>query len=251
MPFNQSTFLGASVRNITSSLGWNGESSRLVVTLAEDLSNGDSFNPVEPGQPIYFQLGSYKFFGLLKKWRKINDIQGFPAYEVECGDPRSLLEATKLIVGGYSGPTNGMKNLINVYGFYENVVGAAVQADGTLTSFGASQVNETGIPWKKVRDALLLMTNLPAYGDYGGPITYKGYTYSLNLSELPILPDSFRIPADSSLSIMDFIQQVCEYGGCDFYIQLIGFTIKLRTANRYNQPPLGTITNFVNTNVRL
>lgn len=228
MPFNQNTFFGASIRGVNSSLGWNSQSSSLSVNLVEDVQNLDSFNPVSIGQPVYFQLGSYQFYGTLKKWTKNNDVDGLPSYTVEASDVRSLLEKVQLIIGAYNGSTGGIPNLLNIYGYYESA------------GFGQSSINDSGMPWLLIKNAVTALTNLPAYNTYGGPITYKGYTYSLDLSELPNLPSYFRV-FGPTLSLMDFIQQICDYGGCDFFIKMVGLQIQVKVASRLTQPPLGTI----------
>lgn len=232
--FSRPTFLGASVRNYQCSIGWNGAPSTLTVNLVEDPTNGDLFSPVDPEQPIYFQYGNHRFFGLLEKWEKTRDQNGFPTYSVNCTDPRRLLENTKLIIGGYYGTTGNVRNLLNVFGLYEN------------SSFGSSLTNDTGMPWRKIRDGIITLVNLPIYGLYGGPITHKGYAYSINLSQLPTLPDYFRIGGGSTnISLLQFIEEICQAAGYDFFVELIGFTIVIRTVSRYSQPPLGTITNLV------
>src|SRR5688572_27849998 len=135
MPFTRTTFLGASVRNFQSTIGWNGATSSLTVSLVEDPDNGDSFSPVEPGQPIYFEMGGFEFYGILNKYEQTNNQSGYPTYTVNCTDPTPLLEKVQVIIGGYYGQTYALKNLINVFGYYENA------------SFGSSLANETGMPW--------------------------------------------------------------------------------------------------------
>lgn len=72
--------------------------------------------------------------------------------------------------------------------------------------------------------------------------------FTLDLSELPIPPDDYRI-SDSILSIMDFISNVCEASGVDFYFDMLVVPyqskplniIKVRTVNRRTQPAPGQI----------
>jgi len=103
------------------------------------------------------------------------------------------------------------------------------------------------MPWIRIRDALASMSNLPTFGPYGGPITYRGISYSLDLSQLPSPPLSYRI-GGGSIGLLDLIQRICQDGGVDFFITLEGFTIKVRTISRLSQPPLGTITAYTETN---
>ena len=72
--------------------------------------------------------------------------------------------------------------------------------------------------------------------------------FSLDLSEIPLPPNDYRI-SDDVLSIMDFVSNVCEATGVDFYFDMLVVThnnkpfnvIKLRTVNRRTQPAPGQI----------
>jgi len=67
--------------------------------------------------------------------------------------------------------------------------------------------------------------------------------FTLDLSEMPIPPNDYRI-TDNVLSIMDFISNVCEATGVDFYFDMLVVPynnkplnmIKVRTVNRRVQP---------------
>ena len=73
--------------------------------------------------------------------------------------------------------------------------------------------------------------------------------FSLDLSEIPLPPNDYRI-SDDVLSIMDFVSNVCEATGVDFYFDMLVVkhdnkpfnVIKLRTVNRRTQPAPGQIT---------
>jgi len=72
--------------------------------------------------------------------------------------------------------------------------------------------------------------------------------FTLDLSEMPIPPNDYRIN-DNVLSIMDFISNVCEATGVDFYFDMLVVpyqnkpmnVIKVRTVNRRIQPAPGQI----------
>ena len=61
MSLTQETFLGASIRNFSATVGWVEQPSTLTVGLVEDPSNGDSFNPnnLEVGHPAYFDYQNW------------------------------------------------------------------------------------------------------------------------------------------------------------------------------------------------
>jgi hypothetical protein len=47
------------------------------------------------------------------------------------------------------------------------------------------------------------------------------------------------------MSILDFIRIVCEYSNYDFFVQLQGLKIKVRTVSKYAQPALGTLSTLI------
>lgn len=88
-----------------------------------------------------------------------------------------------------------------------------------------------------------------AYHD--GNIAY----YTLDLSEIPTLPDSIRIGGDS-ISLLELINQICDIISCDYYIELLYVpnginvlkVIKVRIINRGQQPLLQSLDTYVNAN---
>lgn len=221
------TFCGASVRGFSSSIGWNEQSSTMKISVIEDPDNGDFFNPVPVGTPIFFSYGAFRFYGLLQKWVKTNDVGGNPVYEMDCIDPRQLLEGAQIITGGYRGPVT-VHNLFNAFGWWEN-----------LTGFGSSLSNDAGMPWYKIIQAITVMSN-SLEGDYGTALSYRGVRYSLDLSEVPQPPNFYRLPS-GTIGLMEAINLLCEDGGCDYFVELNEYTIKVRTVSRLTQPPLGAI----------
>src|SRR5262249_43983345 len=101
--------------------------------------------------------------------------------------------------------------------------------------------------WNLIVTALLNICDNPVAGAYGGPLTFRGNSYSLDLSELPV-PDSNYRMGGTTLYLLDAIAAICDDGGRDFFVELQGFKIKVRTADRKNQPPLGTIAQAISAN---
>lgn len=236
MAFQRGTFLGSTVRSLTSSIGWGvGQPSQLTVSLVDDPRNGDSFSPPMVGTPCYFSFYNMNFFGLLQKWEERNAIDGSPVYDVTLVDPREILDGAQVIIGGYRGTTGGVPNLINAYGWWEN------------QKFGKSMSNEAGMPWNLVYQAITSIVNTSSVGDYGGPLALGSTSYGLDLSQLPMPGNDYRV-GGHSVNLMEVIAQICEDGGCDFFVELVGYTIRIRTVSRRNQPSLGTIQNLVHQN---
>jgi hypothetical protein len=235
---NRGTFLGALVRSFNTSVGWNtGGGSQLTVQLVDDPIIGAVFNPPAVGTPVYFSFYGFQFNGLFQKWEQQRGQDGNPVYEVTVSDPKEILDGVQVIMGGYNGTVVGIRNVLNPFGFWEQNGG-----------FGAALVNDGGMPWFRVRDGILAIANSPAQGLFGGPLTLRGFQYGLDLSELPQPPAYYRVGGGASASLLEIIAQVCEDGGCDFFVELHGYTIVVRVVSRSAQPPLGTISAIANTN---
>ena len=231
MAFNTVKFLGATVQSFSSSIGWGAQQiSSATVNLVEDELDGDVFTPPELGTPVYFAFYNYTFYGLIQAWRKLRDSNNFPTYSVTIQDPREILDNCQIITAGYSGIVNGVRNVINVFGFWENNLG-----------FGGSLANESGIPYFKVASCVQALTASPAVGSFGGALAYHGYLYRVDLTRIPSPPLGYRLPP-GSLTLLEVISIVCEDMGCDFYVTLNGLTITVWPVPRFAQPPLGTIT---------
>jgi hypothetical protein len=222
-------FLGAKVRSFSADLSWNtGGPSQLNVQLVDDPADGSLFSPAPLGSPVTFSFGSFTFSGLLQRYEKKRDSSGNPLYDASVVDPREILEGCELVVGGYSGAVT-VRNVLSPFGHWES------------KGFGLSLANESGMPWFRVRDAVSALVNQPTVGSYGGPLHYRGYNYGLDLTEVPVPPDSYRIGGGVTVGLLEAISQVCEDGGHDFFVELSGANIRIRTVSRATQPPLGTM----------
>lgn len=226
-------FLGASVVSFNASLGWGNSQSTINVTLVEDVKNGDVFSAPALGTPVLFEVGDWFFYGILQSWRSDSSQSGKPLYSVVIVDPREVLSGVQIILGRYTGSINSIPNIINVYGYLESI------------EFGNAGVNSGGILLSKVRTGLNAITALNGLSTYGGPIQLQGFSYSLDLSLLPTLPDFYRINA-ADLSLMELIQKVCDDANHDFFFTLDNNSvIKLWTVNRNIPPVFGAITRFI------
>lgn len=212
----------------------------LDLTLIDCGIDGDSFSPPMEGTPSLFSYENHEFFGILDRYTRSDSTSAYPQYTVQLSNGIFLLEGTQLVLNDYYGITNAVPNLLNVFGYLENSGG-----------FGASQINEAGISWFSVASAVNSMINNSGGTSYGGPILHKGFKYSIDLSELPTLPNYYRINSTSS-SLLGFIEEVCEAGGHDFFITLnepvlSGFDghFKVVAVSRLTEPSGGAIQNFI------
>lgn len=228
------------------------------------------------GAPAFFKVANFEFSGLIQSYDRKDGPDGNPVFSVKLIDPRVILGKVQIIVDNYEGTIGGMHNLINVYGFLESLDQncPALTIDDMVFGapaggFGSASRTDRGIPWNKVRPALAALIGNDQAGassySMGGVFFRGGGTggygeidtglasarYIVDLTELPSSPDFYRIQGPV-ISLMDLISQVCQDAGCDYYIELLptggALVIKVRVLVRNNQPAIGTITSFINSN---
>ncbi len=235
-PFVQTRFLGASVVRFSTQADWNGTGGGLQVELVEDLCNGDAFVPPGMGMPVYFAYGGLTHGGILQNWKQNDSAAGAKSYTVNVVSPRDIVEGTHVVLSSYNGSTMGVPNLVNAYGWLEGNLGAACVESGfagaatfphfssNLTyppapGFGGALNNEVGIPWQLLLSALTAILN-GSGGAYGSLITFRGHSYFMDLSELPLLTSEIRIGGEN-MTLEDLIAHVCGMGGVDYFYELI------------------------------
>jgi hypothetical protein len=247
---NDRTLLGFYVQQASSSVSWGDNGSSMNLSLVKETGDFDYiYNdfPCQVGHPMRFRLGGFYFGGILSKVTKKKSTSGI-TYDAVLVDPREILQATQVIIGQYVGPIPiGITNVINAYGFWED-------STNGFGGFGFSGSDEIGMPWTTFFRAVLFICNQPLITPYGGPMRWgvptrefpRGVYYSLDLSELPIPDPYYRIEGSAVVSLYDVINKVCQDAGYDFVVELVGYTIKIRTISRKLAPALGTIGAIVN-----
>lgn len=232
--FEQTTFLGASITDASCKIGFNGDQAQLNVNVVVDPKNEDDFDPVPTGHPATFELGRFRFRGLLQSAVRRNDFGANPAYTVNIVDCRDILDGCQLIMNSYSGFVGPLKNLLNIYGYAELRYG-----------FGGSLVNDSGMPWFLVKEGIeyIMEHNIP---EMGGRFSFRGIEYTIDLSEMPIPPPYYRVGGGSFISLLDVISQVCLDGGHDFFLELSeDNVITVKTVSRVLQPPMTLVQQFL------
>lgn len=236
MPIEQTTFLGASISSFSANIGWNEQTTSLTIIVGEDDKNGDSFAPVGHGQPVHFEFDTFTFDGILQSWEKKTSISGGIYYEVVVNSPTDILSSCELIIGNYNGSVGAIDNLINIYGYYESL------------SFGSSMVNESGMPWTTLKAGLISLTSGVANSWSTGYLRFNGHQYTLDLSQLPVLPAYYRI-GGTSINLLELISRSCQDGGYDFIVELFidgsDNIIRIRTISRQTQPATDLVYNFI------
>lgn len=263
--FVRTQFLGAAIQSYSASVGWNtrgsGDNGTLQVELIEDDCNGggvaysnngkgdayvatvDKFLPPQVGTAVRFRHGAFNFSGILTGWSENDSVNGLKYYTVNLTDSSLILDATKVIINDYTGITYQVPNLLNVYGWLEENLGAYCAEpliSGALSSargFGGANNSGGGLPWSQIKLALLNLINRTTYSRFGRPLSYRDVKYYIDLSQMPNLDDNVKIGVGGdSISLLDIIAEVCELAAYDYFVELTcsGTTniIKIRTFDR-------------------
>jgi hypothetical protein len=239
MAYTQTKLLGATVTGFSTNANWNDQGTTCTVNVVEDKNSGDYFVLADDqmngqgqliGTPVSFQMGNFRFDGVITSYLQKNDFQGNPVYEVRLMNPVFLLDAAQVIVSNYVGPVNDsvfnsqnstptfqLSNVLNVYGYLEQ---------GGF-DFGNSQINDTGLLWEGpvgVKQAIETLTNSPPANtfqtNWGTHLYFKGHYYKVDLSAIPTAPAFFRLPASVYTSILNIINTICQDAGVRYLIQL-------------------------------
>lgn len=286
MIFNQQQYMGASVRSFNASLGWGASTSNLTVNLVEDAVYdngvhiaGEIFNPIEVGLPTIFtftgheedsslpdgigELVKWSFGGIVTNYNQDNSSNGNPLFSVSVSDPREILAGTQLILDDYFGSVLGIPNVLNIFGAVEDIMGLNGNTPDYRNNYGAMQRNATGTPWMIIKDAIHSITQGKLNKHYGTFLQLKNRKYTVNFSDFPqTLPTGYRIQTTDSMSLLDYISDVCDAASHDYYVTLdilynesgeaikdengfIIHEIKINTVNRTVAPERGLITDFI------
>lgn len=250
----RTTFAGAAVEGYEAAIGWNEQQTTYTIRLIEDPLEGDRYRPPPVGTPADFSFGSISYRGIVLKADASRDSSANPRYTVVLGDPRELLAGVSVIVNSYYQPVSAVPNLLNVFGYWENLMG-----------FGGSLWNESGMLWRSHLDLLqgtpsgitigdggmvgiapAVEALTKAAGDYGGPIQFRGYSYNIDLSGLGAVAPYYRLGGGAARDLLGMAAELCGDAGRDFVIYLDGNTIKFKVADRTHQPPTGEVAYVVN-----
>lgn len=227
-------FLGATVLNYNSNVGYNNQESTLDLSLVEDIRDGDTFYlsnyMTREGHPTYFEHGAFFFGGIIRNWSKSNSSQGI-TYSVSLSDPRIFFEGITLLINNYNN-TVSTPNIINIYGHLEQ-------------NFGKSNKNEAGIQASLILNTLRNMSGSP----YNGGISFYGINYFIDISGIPTPPTEFRL-SQNIISFADFLNEIAEVTSSTYtsylYLGTLGWTIAFAFSSRSAAPSRGIIGNYIN-----
>ncbi|MFN9301686.1 MAG: hypothetical protein ACK6DA_02835 [Candidatus Kapaibacterium sp.] len=223
---------------------------------------GESQNLI--GVPVCFKHGDFEFSGIVQKVSKDDSTGGLNIYTVDISAPTDILNSISVILDDYKGGTFTVPNVINAYGLWE------YQA---CASFGGASNYGKGMPWVKIRTAVVLLSGLvantgsiptsnflqnnrikfiPGLSGGFGLIREDDVGYILDISEVPIAPDYYRFEGQSAI-LGDMISQVIEDAGMEFMVELIPVCedntvykfIKIRTIDRTGPITSYTLAQFL------
>lgn len=294
-------FLGAKVYSFNASIGYQGNRSECSVSVVEDVDDPVNNKFIVPvvGSPQFFEVFStsgelvWKFYGLVRSVHREVDASR-RSFTIQLESPNVILDSVSLIMSEFAGEGyslsaqneyltpftnrtynwNQVYNVINIFGFWENDQYGTAQA-----GYGQSEINEAGIPWKKVVIALNEIVNRTHTNEVqindgnnvlGGSLAFsstsysngKPYLYCLNFDSIVLalveagVPDNYRVSSVSSISqlITDLaelanLQWFCTLEKNDVVMdtynnELCSGIIKISTISLRELPTLDAISNF-------
>lgn len=213
MSFSRQRFLGLTVVDFSSSIGWNDEGSELRIKLAPE--DGETIS-YEIGYPYNFSFGQFAFNGILERVIQNKDAGG-TFYEVVLSDGKEILRNVEVITTnfyGYKEPYFDCltTNLLNVYRYFE------------AREFGDSKVDESGIKLERFCEGVRATSE-------NCKIWHRGIPYTINIDNLAgILPEFYRIPG-TNINLLDAISTVCDDAGYNFHVIREGFEFRVVLAS--------------------
>ena len=214
MSFERKRFLGLTVIDFNASVGWNDTESSVTITIAAE--DGESIQPYKIGENYEFsmEMESFYFNGFLDRIIEKHSTSG-NIYEIKLNDGKELIRNVECITGlyGTSDPKEDAPiiNLFNVFRYFES------------KSFGASQANDTGIPYYKFEQAVNYLSK-----QYG--IVSAGKRYSINLNFASALPKYYRVEVPI-VNLMDVISKICDDLGLLFRVELLADQFVVKTVS--------------------
>ena len=213
MSFDRKRFLGITVVEFSSSVGWNEEGSSVRIKLAPE--DGESVTNANVGEIQEFNFGGFQFTGFLDRFIERHDAGG-NFYEATLSDGKENLKKIDCVVNSLYGSTdstedNPVPNYFNVFRYYER------------NGYGASDVNDSGMK------ASMFVSGVEALAAQYGVTGNDGTKYSINLGDiLENLPDDYRIPGPT-INLLDAISLMCDDSGKLWRVDVQGTTITVHT----------------------
>lgn len=260
--FNTLKFLGCDVVGFSARLGYNGSESTLTIDLvatgslssptASPCANftdlygtyhqynctncppSPSSSPVSNtytgslGYVYTFSLGSFCFRGILIDHQYMESDNGY-RYRVTLSDGRQLLSGVFVILNDlYIRPPDELRfNLINALYEIEDSVGNDTCIDG-------NKCEKFAISGDTVNKGMYLKKALQNINGKQCQIPISKGCLSIDLSKIiSITPTDTRVSSNES-TVLDLVTFACQEAGYDFYVEIVGNSIRVFPINNKN-----------------
>jgi len=261
---------GAYVANISSSISWGGQGGSCQMTLVEDPINGIFIKLPEVGTACYFRLRGFYFGGIFQRWSYKESVSG-RTYDIVLESPGSkILDGVNVILSSFQGTgfnegpgfdkfnpssnpsfTNQLNNIYNPFAMKENYNFGG--------RWGKSDVNSAGFPALELLNLIEQISK--GQSPFGGRVIFGESEYEIDLSEIKIVPEYFRI-AGQSMTLGSIITECAELMQFDWFPTIESFrgptgedgggvipgkypVIKIKTIPKQQQPEPGRIARYI------
>ena len=216
---------GAYVSSVSSSISWGGQGGSCQLTLVEDPKNGINISLPKVGTAAYFKYKGFYYGGIFQRWTYKESISG-KTYDIILESPGTkILEGVNVILSSFEGTgfnevagydkfnpsgnpnfTNQLNNIYNPFGHRENYTFGG--------RWGASDVNSAGFPALELLDLIELISR--GGSEFGGPVVFGESLYELDLEQIKIVPQYFRIGGQSA-TLNSIITECADLMQFDFF----------------------------------
>lgn len=204
--------LGAYVKRLSTSLGFNSNPSTMDIELVagtgsntQDLSLGATgflYTDALPGKTARVTIGALDFVGIIQSWNENWSTAGL-TYNVRLADPRILFDCVPVVMNGNVIGTGTYKNVLNVFGYYNDPSGAGLVENGML--------------FRPIRDYIASGTTTINFFDKKFNIVFgSGFADGSGTVNPNGITDWYRIKSDY-MSLNQLLQQVGQDQGFDYY----------------------------------
>src|SRR5690606_25961518 len=211
-------FLGAYIKQISTSLGMSSSPSTCTITLVEDPANGVVFQEPIPGTFVEIDVGpTWHFGGIVQKYEKgVRNIGG-RTIQVTLNDPRDVMRSVPMIIApGFSEIADHLQNftscsLLDIYGAYD---------DGS-SGLNLSGWTDAGMTYQRITQAIHGADI--AIGNYHYTVPQQttrlfGETYKFDTSSIDSIVSPIYRFNSNLVSISDFFEDVSKKHAFDWYV---------------------------------
>ena len=213
MAFDRKRFLGLTVIDFSSSVGWNQDGSSLVIKMAPE--DGESLSGYTLGDVYDFEMGAFKFTGFLERVLERHD-SGGNVFEARLTDGKEIIANVQCVTNNFYGVTTDddclVANYFNIFRHFER------------NAYGDANANESGLDVKKFVQGVNELSKKCG-------IISANKKFTIDISNLlKDLPDYYRI-SGPTIGLMEAISQICDDIGVLWRVELEGTNFIIKTTS--------------------